>query len=649
MTMRTNSARRGGAAAALLLAAVGGGLALGAVRQPPPPAGTTPSALLEGKFDGAVSCRKCHTAPDPDDFRTGSTNFVLLTEYAVWKTHDKHAQAYAVLLGPRSQHMGEILGVKVTDEAAGCLNCHAMNFPKSRQGEQFTIEDGVSCGGCHGPSRGWFDDHSKPSWRLNTPAQKEAKGMIDLRDPEKRARLCMSCHVGNPAEGKVVTHAMFAAGHPPLSPIEIASFSHNEPQHWRDAKDVPFFHDEKDPVWQKLSADEKARVRKSYDVGQAGFQQTRLALIGAVVALRETMRLARERASADAAKRDPGRLWPELLLPGEGGKAPPPPTPDRVRELWPDLALAHTDCYACHHDLRVPGYRQERGYGYRLPNDFTVPFAAGRPPVRLWAFALLEPAVRQAARGRPDAATYLQKVQGDLTRRVQELAAATADQPLGAPGRVVPAAAHVEEWCQELIEALTQSPYTSDAALQLLSDLARREGARLNDYESARQVAALFRIAFREWDAATGHRKGEGIEAVRKGIESLAALTLLDPYTGREDRLNLIVEIIARQTSRPLEKGRKEFTEYTRSVGDPRLLKDLADNDFVAALQKRVSNEDLNKELQKPETLQKLQKIGDGELQGALKVVAGFNPRTFRDEVRALAAALEPLSPVTKP
>ncbi len=50
----------------------------------------------------------------------------------------------------------------------------------------------------------------------------------------------MSCHVGNATQGKVVTHPMFAAGHPPLPPIEVASFSKNEPQHWRDPRDVPF-------------------------------------------------------------------------------------------------------------------------------------------------------------------------------------------------------------------------------------------------------------------------------------------------------------------------------------------------------------------------------------------------------------------------
>ena len=170
--------------------------------------------------------------------RTDHAHFVLLTEYAAWKTQDKHAQAYAVLKGPRGVQMQQVLGLDVTKEAAGCLNCHAMNY-LTQQGRQFTIEEGVSCGGCHGPSEHWFGDHQRPDWRKLSPAEKEAKGMLDVRDPLKRAELCLSCHVGNAREGKVITHAMYAAGHPPLPAMEIATFAKNQPQHWRDAPTFP--------------------------------------------------------------------------------------------------------------------------------------------------------------------------------------------------------------------------------------------------------------------------------------------------------------------------------------------------------------------------------------------------------------------------
>src|SRR5437867_13430626 len=102
----------------------------------------------------------------------------------------------------------------------------------------------------------------------------------------------MSCHVGNAAEGKVVTHAMFAAGHPPLPPIEIATFSRNEPQHWRDAKEVPYFQEKN----HKDDKETYEQIKNIYHLKNVSFQRTQWALIGSVVALRETMKLVRDRA-----------------------------------------------------------------------------------------------------------------------------------------------------------------------------------------------------------------------------------------------------------------------------------------------------------------------------------------------------------------
>ena len=65
--------------------------------------------------------------------------------------------------------------------------------------------------------------------------------MTDLWDPVKRATKCASCHIGNPGEQKVVTHAMYAAGHPPLPGLETATFSDAMPRHWeylREKKNI---------------------------------------------------------------------------------------------------------------------------------------------------------------------------------------------------------------------------------------------------------------------------------------------------------------------------------------------------------------------------------------------------------------------------
>src|SRR5262249_28596977 len=143
-----------------------------------------------------------------------NTDFVRLDEYTIWRTQDKHSLAYAVLEGPRGQQMGEILGGDkkfVLDPKAGCLDCHSMHFP-GREGKGFRPKDGVSCHGCHGPAEHWLAPHfgDYETWRRKAPEEKLKLGMRDLRNPAVRTQLCVSCHVGNAAEGKVITHAMYA-------------------------------------------------------------------------------------------------------------------------------------------------------------------------------------------------------------------------------------------------------------------------------------------------------------------------------------------------------------------------------------------------------------------------------------------------------
>src|SRR5262249_42928535 len=155
---------------------------------------------------------------------------------------------------------------------------------------------------------------------------------------------CTSCHVGSPSEGKVVTHAMFAAGHPPLPSFEVATFSRNQPPHWREARDVPYF--------QKHSEEDV----KNFHLEDMDFQRTKLALVGSVVALRQTMNLVRERADFEAP--NPREVWPELLFGPEAAKVPDDALLRKeAPSRWPELAMAHSDCFACHHDLKYPGYR----------------------------------------------------------------------------------------------------------------------------------------------------------------------------------------------------------------------------------------------------------------------------------------------------
>lgn len=594
-----------------------------------------------GKFDGASFCMTCHTYPSARDEESGTLDLVLMTEYAIWKTHDKHAQAYAVLEGPRSAQMARLLGLPseaLTKEPAGCLNCHAMNYVGKREGQEFKITEGVSCGGCHGPSEKWGTPHARKEWRTRSAEQKQREGMRDLRDPVVRAELCVSCHVGNAAEGKVVTHAMFAAGHPPLPPVEIATFSRNEPQHWRDAHDVPHF--------QKNSDNQE--VTRNYHLENLEYQRTKFALVGSLVALREMMKLAVDRAGLN---RDlaPPAAWPELLLPQKGIDAR---DADQIRKAvphyWPEIALAHSDCFACHHDLKYPGYRQERGFGYPLASRPLIRVAPGRPLVRTWPLTLPEAGVRWAGpRNQLD----------DLAKHLNALAAACSARPYGTPEAVGTAAGRLAQWSDEALAELKKTGYTSDTVLPLLTSLCdlfdgERKPATVLDYEGARQVASLLQVAYEEWQTqatkAGGLRKNQDA-AVQKVLHALQQEFNLQPYSQRQARLQVIMEDVVQEIAgRKQLKGLQEFSAYTEDIGNPKRLRDLRKNDFLMTLSRDVGPEAFTKQLKKPEVVDKLQKLGNLELDQALASVANYDPERFRGHLKELRKNL-PASPTRKP
>src|SRR5262249_35696237 len=112
------------------------------------------------KYIGADNCKQCHATPGPR-----GQDFVLLNEYTTWKSTDRHALAYAVLEEERGRRISRVLSNDesnekfVLDPKAGCLNCHALNFP-DQQVKTFDFRDGINCDGCHGPSSGWNGPHS---------------------------------------------------------------------------------------------------------------------------------------------------------------------------------------------------------------------------------------------------------------------------------------------------------------------------------------------------------------------------------------------------------------------------------------------------------------------------------------------------------
>ncbi len=176
------------------------------------------------KTEGAATCASslCHGA-----IKTWQDSNVLQNEYVTWSRLDKHARAYNVLRNEKSKRIALNLGLREpAHEAKICIDCHAHNIPAARHGEKFTINDNITCEACHGPAEKWIRSHVAPG---ATHEKSIADGMYPTDDAIARAKLCLSCHVGN--KDKLVTHRIMGAGHPRMS-FELDSFTEMAPKHF---------------------------------------------------------------------------------------------------------------------------------------------------------------------------------------------------------------------------------------------------------------------------------------------------------------------------------------------------------------------------------------------------------------------------------
>ena len=251
-------------------------------------------------------CERCHSNPTERDTAVGTTDRVQLLEWLIWKDKDKHSRAYHVLTEPRGQRIGELMGKDVLAASTGCIQCHTSNADPElwspacfQNGGNPYVAEGVSCQTCHGPAEFWEGEHIKDDWIARSDAEKARFGFNIMESPVRRAEMCLSCHQGNAELGRVITHEMYAAGHPTLSGFEMEAFGDKMPRHWRFSHEKPHG-------------------------GPPNFDRTRAVLLGSIVALRM--------ATAEAALA--GDNWPEL---------------------------ARLECYSCHHELRTPTWRQDLG------------------------------------------------------------------------------------------------------------------------------------------------------------------------------------------------------------------------------------------------------------------------------------------------
>jgi hypothetical protein len=271
----------------------------------PAPAATTLPQYATDLSLGVATCSNslCHGATE-----YWKSSNVLQNEYLTWQGRDKHARAYSVLLNSASREIARKLGMSIPPhESDMCLDCHAHNVAPARRGEKFVLADGVTCEACHGPAQRWIQSHVEPD---ATYSKDRSRGLYPTPNDVDRARLCLSCHLGNTA--KFVTHRIMAAGHPRLS-FELDTFAEIAPAHWRI--DVDW--NQRKGAWNGVRA---------WAVGQAVAAQE---LLGILV--------------------DPKR--------GRDG-------------MFPELVLF--DCHSCHHpmaDKRNTAARLQAGPGWVRLND----------------------------------------------------------------------------------------------------------------------------------------------------------------------------------------------------------------------------------------------------------------------------------------
>lgn len=292
----------------------------------------------EPYFLGVQSCAAgpCHGGDSPYSLK----NFEPGSEYNTWVQKDPHAQAFSVLKNPLSLQMAEKLRLeKPAHESPLCLNCHAPQQNSSLSDASqvnHQLLEGVSCESCHGNAEEWVILHRRSGWQakkkeLGPDKMYEMYGFRDTKNPWTRAQVCATCHVGS-AGGKDVNHDLYAAGHPRLY-FELSAFNANLPAHWDRNKD---------------------RQRENTNAGpeiQSSFE-AKLWAVGQVAGVEAAVDLAVYRANRSKSAFTIGEHYPA------GATIP----------AWPEFA--ESGCFACHHELKAPSWRQSRGYSNRAPGGF---------------------------------------------------------------------------------------------------------------------------------------------------------------------------------------------------------------------------------------------------------------------------------------
>jgi hypothetical protein len=374
-------------------------LAAPAVGWEDPPSFKNKSSLDGGSVQAYdKTCVTCHSNLNPQEqhrwigLNQASTYFGLVphSQTNVPAQRDVHASALNKVYqngdrnGPLTEAFESILENLKTANLyidkdsesfrAQCLTCHAglrsdqssMTTP-GRTYAQFQSEgepiarESIGCEACHGQGKDYLVDHMDPSWLRIEPNEKIGKGFYDLENSALAARVCLSCHFGNPEESKWVTHEMYAAGHPPLPPLDLGKFlDETSNKHWMtlDEKLKKFETLESD---RQLEEDRINYLRIHLSASKSG--------ISDYSALKQTIQTHFRKTQQSRIGQLSANLNYHDLLDQQAPAA----------LNWGDYALY--DCAGCHQTL----YKKIQG---NVGSPRRVP---GRPQGPLWAKPMLRP------------------------------------------------------------------------------------------------------------------------------------------------------------------------------------------------------------------------------------------------------------------
>lgn len=446
------------------------------------------------QYKGANYCSGCHS---PSNENKLPQDWVLLNEFPIWDQHDRHRHAFEALTCRRAKQIERLMGMPADKPATKderCLACHSLDLSHGDAGKllgepgserrQTALAQGVSCEACHGASSEWFGPHSEPAlWRDKDHERMEGTlynefGMTNLRDPVKRTELCLSCHLGDIGAGKFVTHEMYAAGHPPLPAFEIEAFCERMPRHWQlDSQRKTVQKGETDAA--KKAGIDKILEQNRYQP----FGRSKAVLLEGLVTLRASIKLLANqtdpRAAANADKDYP-----------HAGLA--------------DFALY--DCAACHHELRIPSQRQERGYFGGAP---------GRPPLKYWSLPLAELGSARATKG-----TAANARSSNLEAVLAPLHAAIRSRPFGDAAWVHAASVKAIEQIGSAIAVVEKDSLDAKAARRLVAQLCELGQLLPLDFDSARLVVGALDTLVAELTAeqAAAPTAAEAIAALKQAV-----------------------------------------------------------------------------------------------------------------------------------